>query len=143
MAFHRRDLLALLVRLLSSADKIHCSKRLEEYVEPINESEPITLHFKDGSTATCDLLVGSDGVRSAVRRTMFNKYANEASDRGELEEVSRLRSMIDPVWSGFVVYRTLFPESKLANNNPLLFSDSMSMVRHLNPQSATEHRLHS
>lgn len=33
--------------------------------------DQVTLHFSDGSTATSDLLIGSDGIDSSVRQQMF------------------------------------------------------------------------
>lgn len=32
------------------------------------QNDAITLHFEDGSTAECDVLVGADGIRSRVRK---------------------------------------------------------------------------
>ena len=101
----------LLVKHLRSPDDIlHFSKRLTSYDEPSSLSEPIVLRFADGTKATCDLLIGSDGIKSAVRRTMYNAFAREAS-----EEAGSVASsmMIEPVWSGIVVYRALAPTAGL------------------------------
>ena len=91
---------------------MHFSKRLASYVEPKDASEPVVLHFKDGTEATCDLLVGSDGIRSAVRRTMFTLLADEA-EGADSEQAAAMRSMIDPEWSGIVAYRGLAPTATL------------------------------
>ncbi|PIL34427.1 hypothetical protein GSI_03202 [Ganoderma sinense ZZ0214-1] len=111
--FHRSILQKLLAKHLDMGDRIHFSKRLASYSEP-SPTEPITLTFRDGTTATCDLVIGSDGVRSAVRRTMFNDLANDAQKSGEAEEAARLRTMVDPVFSGQVAYRGLAPASALS-----------------------------
>ncbi|KAI1789079.1 FAD/NAD(P)-binding domain-containing protein [Ganoderma leucocontextum] len=111
--FHRSILQQLLANHLDAGDRIHFSKRLASYSET-SSTEPITLNFKDGTTATCDLVVGSDGVRSAVRRTMFNEYADVAGTRGQAEEAARLREMVEPGFSGEVVYRGLAPASALS-----------------------------
>ena len=101
---------------LHDADQIlHFSKRLASYTEPASLSEPIVLKFRDGTEATCDVLVGSDGIRSAVRRTMFNELADEAEKRGETEEAARLRDMVEPVYSGQIAYRGLVPTSALSD----------------------------
>ncbi|TFK94532.1 FAD/NAD(P)-binding domain-containing protein [Polyporus arcularius HHB13444] len=114
LTFRRSDLQAVLVKHLQAADRIFYSKRLAAYVEPKAGSlDPIVLQFKDGTTATCDLLVGSDGIRSAVRRTMFSELADAAKDNGDSEQAAKLRSMIDPVWSGQVAYRGVVPVDKL------------------------------
>ncbi|PIL34399.1 hypothetical protein GSI_03174 [Ganoderma sinense ZZ0214-1] len=111
--FHRSIFQQLLAKRLNAGENIHFSKRLTSYSET-SPTDPITLNFKDGTTATCDLVIGSDGIRSAVRRTMFNEFANEAESRGEDEEGARLRTMIDPIWSGQVAYRGLAPASALS-----------------------------
>nr|VWO96893.1 Mannitol 1-phosphate dehydrogenase [Ganoderma boninense] len=111
--FHRSILQKLLARHLDAGDRIHFSKRLASYSE-VSPTEPITLSFRDGTTATCDLVVGSDGIRSAVRHTMFNDLADDAENSGQAEEAARLRTMVDPVFSGQVAYRGLAPASALS-----------------------------
>ena len=111
--FHRSILQQLLAKHLDAGDRIHFSKRLVSYSES-PPTEPITLTFRDGTTATCDLVVGSDGIRSAVRRTMFNDLANGAEKDGQAEEATRFRTMIDPIFSGQIAYRGLAPASALS-----------------------------
>lgn len=48
------------------------NKRLLKYtVDESKEVEKITIEFEDGTTATCDVLIGSDGVKSPTRALMF------------------------------------------------------------------------
>ena len=110
--FHRSVLQKLLAKHLDANDRIHFAKRLSSYSET-SPTEPITLNFKDGTTATCDLVVGSDGIRSAVRRTMYNGLGDEAAQRGDIDEAARLREMVEPVFSGQIAYRGLTPASAL------------------------------
>lgn len=49
--------------LLDGLD-VQFGKRFARY----EQGDVITLHFEDGSTAQCDVLVGADGIRSRVRR---------------------------------------------------------------------------
>ncbi len=49
--------------LLDGLD-VRFGKRFERYTE----DGAVTLHFEDGTTAGCDVLVGADGIRSRVRR---------------------------------------------------------------------------
>jgi 2-polyprenyl-6-methoxyphenol hydroxylase-like FAD-dependent oxidoreductase len=49
--------------LLDGLD-VEFGKRFERY----EQGEDITLHFEDGTTARCDVLVGADGIRSRVRQ---------------------------------------------------------------------------
>ncbi|PIL34306.1 hypothetical protein GSI_03081 [Ganoderma sinense ZZ0214-1] len=114
--FHRSVLQKLLARHLGPSIAIHFSKRLVSYIEPTESDEPIVLQFCDGTSAKCDVLVGSDGIRSAVRRSMFNVLADEACGRGEMEDSARIRSMVDPVWSGQVAYRGLIPSAALKSS---------------------------
>ena len=110
--FQRSVLQQLLAKRLDAGNRIHFSKRLASYSET-SPTDPITLNFKDGTTATCDLVIGSDGIRSAVRRTMYNELASESEIRGDTEEAARLREMIEPVFSGQIAYRGLAPASAL------------------------------
>ena len=111
--FQRSQVQNLFAAHLRDADQmLHFSKRLASYVEPKDASEPVVLHFKDGTEATCDLLVGSDGIRSAVRRTMFTLLAHE-TESADSEQAAAMRSMIDPEWSGIVAYRGLAPTAAL------------------------------
>ncbi len=111
--FHRANLQKLFARHLRAYDRIQYAKRLSSYTEPASDSEPVVLKFEDGSEATCDVLVGCDGIKSAVRRTMYSDLAKEAEARGEVEEAARLRALNDPIWSGTVAYRGLVPTSEL------------------------------
>ncbi|WP_434440820.1 FAD-dependent oxidoreductase [Lentzea sp. E54] len=49
--------------LLDGLD-VRFGKRFERY----EQSDDITLYFEDGTTASCDVLVGADGIRSRVRQ---------------------------------------------------------------------------
>jgi 2-polyprenyl-6-methoxyphenol hydroxylase-like FAD-dependent oxidoreductase len=49
--------------LLDGLD-VRFGKRFERY----EQGDDITLHFEDGTTASCDVLVGADGIRSRVRK---------------------------------------------------------------------------
>ena len=111
--FHRADLQKLLATHLRAYDKIQYAKRLASYVEPASEDGPIVLNFQDGTEATCDVLVGCDGIKSAVRHTMYTRLAEEAEAGGHAEEAARLLAMNDPVWSGSVAYRGLIPVAAL------------------------------
>ena len=111
---HRAQFQMLLAKHVRDASTLHFSKRLASYEEPASPDEPIVLKFRDGSEATCDLLVGSDGIRSAVRRTMYTALAAEEKDETRAAELLKI---IDPVWSGIIVYRGLVPIESIAEEN--------------------------
>lgn len=48
-------------------ERLHPLKRLER-VERKDDDSPVVLFFADGSTHECDILVGTDGIDSAVRK---------------------------------------------------------------------------
>ncbi len=78
------------LRRLIPDDAYRMGAVLEDYVE---DDAGVTLHFADGSTDRADLLVGADGFRSAVRAKMLPE--------------------IQPVFSGYVVWRALAQEAEL------------------------------
>jgi len=94
------------------------SKRLLNYT--LEEDGSVLLHFRDGSTVTCDVLVGADGIHSATRQTMIKLAENDAQAAGKDELVKELSraGVKDPVWSGTVAYRSLIPSEKLRELNP-------------------------
>ncbi|RDB27667.1 Salicylate hydroxylase [Hypsizygus marmoreus] len=106
MVFHRADFQQVLLRRLPETCQAHCSKRLRSYIQ--RPSEPIELLFEDGSTTTCDVLIGADGLKSAVRRSFMDEKAERAQS-----QAADLNALIDPVWSGTNAYRALIPAERL------------------------------
>jgi salicylate hydroxylase len=87
-AFHRAKLIQVLYEAVSSHEKgrIHVKKRLVG-LERL-PTEEMKLTFLDGTTATADLVIGADGIRSVVR----SLYVGDT-----------------PIFSGFVAFRGLPP----------------------------------
>lgn len=87
LTIHRGDLLKALEQQLP-ADVIH----LDHGVESVNSSVvPPSIRFERDRSATADLLVGGDGIHSAVRRSLFG------ADQ--------------PEFTGLVSYRAVVPRS--------------------------------
>ena len=121
--FHRAHFLDVLVDRIPQ-DYAHFGKRLTLYRE---DATGVTLQFADGSTATCDILVGCDGINSTVRKEMYEQAWRNGS------KIQDVLSYIDPVWSGSVTYRALVPAHLLRKedgsyhrimNSPMIVSAS-------------------
>ncbi|PPR04128.1 hypothetical protein CVT26_001320 [Gymnopilus dilepis] len=94
--FHRADVQQALLSAQNGC--LHLSHRLISYEE---KEEGIYLHFEGGAIATCDVLVGMDGINSVVRKCLL-------TSRGMSQSPT-----IEPVWAGDIAYRSLIPSEKL------------------------------
>ncbi|MEH2553769.1 salicylate hydroxylase [Bradyrhizobium algeriense] len=67
---HRADLHAVLLEAVRArkADALHTGKKC---VEIKSEPGEVQVRFADGSSATCDALVGADGVHSQIRQSLL------------------------------------------------------------------------
>ncbi|QIX00456.1 hypothetical protein AMS68_005973 [Peltaster fructicola] len=65
---HRAHFLDELVKLVPP-EIAHFGKRLDDYIE--REDGRIVMHFRDGTTAEADAIIGADGIKSKVREIMF------------------------------------------------------------------------
>ncbi|OJJ99878.1 hypothetical protein ASPACDRAFT_1856455 [Aspergillus aculeatus ATCC 16872] len=52
-------------------ERMHASKKLERF--DLNGDGSLTLHFADGTSHECDILIGADGLRSTVRRLILRE----------------------------------------------------------------------
>jgi 2-polyprenyl-6-methoxyphenol hydroxylase-like FAD-dependent oxidoreductase len=89
---HRAELLEELLRPLPP-EIVHFGKTLVRYGE---SGDIVTAHFQDGSLETGDLIIGADGLKSAVR--------------------AQLLGAAPPRYSGYTCWRAVvpFPESRIA-----------------------------
>jgi len=108
-SLHRSDLQQILLQGVPSAN-IHLGKKLKKYVQT-NAPQTIRIEFSDGTSATCDVLVGCDGIRSNTRAQMMR---DEAAITGRSEYLR----CVEPRWTGTTAYRILTPASRLAAKNP-------------------------
>ncbi|KAI0026777.1 hypothetical protein K488DRAFT_64556, partial [Vararia minispora EC-137] len=110
MLIHRSALITALFEGLPPPPlcTIHTSSRLIEFssAQAGVIDGPVILRFADGSTREADVIIGADGVRSAVRNSMFpgGVYVDEVGKCVEVE----------PKWTGVVVYRSLITRGMLA-----------------------------
>lgn len=109
----RADLHQLLFNAIQDKSKIHFSRRLESYQET---GDQLSLIWENAEPITANALIGADGVRSVVRRSLFPQYeiqyAGYAAFRAILPFQQRYRSFWGKatVWMGnnhhVVVYPT-------------------------------------
>ena len=90
---HRAHFLDELVKGVP-AGHAHFNKRLESIED--REGSGIVLHFKDGTTATADAVIGADGIHSATREFLLGERDISAQ----------------PVFAGSVAYRGLVSMDK-------------------------------
>ena len=114
--FHRAEFHGALLNRLPSSCGTFPSKRLESYTQ--QPGDVILLRFQDGSTATCNILLGADGVKSVVRKTMLHEAASSAESQHRKADAAELRSLSEPHFSGFFSYRALIPAEKLSSISP-------------------------
>lgn len=117
MRFHRADFHGVLLSYLPPSCTTHNKKRLISYTQLLEDcpgKSPITLTFKDGSIATCDVLIGADGIKSAVRPCMMRELAEVVNP----DEKQSVLSCMSPIWSGVTAYRTLISSEKLRARCP-------------------------
>ena len=129
LTFHRADFQTVLLRKLPTSYRIHCSKRLRSYEQ--RHGGPITLLFEDGTSAFCDVLVGADGVKSAVRRSLLGEKASRAQSQNNWSEAADITALIEPVWSGTNAYRALIPADRLRSRqgNHRALTQQMKVIK--------------
>lgn len=111
LRYHRPDVLQVLVDHLPERFPTHFDRRLATYTRLPNGK--IELQFEDGFVATCDILIGADGIKSVVRRKMLAEQARDAVAAGRPDEADGILRGIEPRWSGIVAYRALVPTERL------------------------------
>lgn len=114
ITYHRVQFQQILLDRLPITCQVHYSKRLTSYVQA--SSGEITINFLDGSTATCDVLLGADGLKSATRASLFKDLAQKARESSRSDEADSLISCIEPTFSGLVAYRSLIPRERLQDH---------------------------
>ena len=91
LTVHRRDLLAVIASGLPG-ERIHLGHRLVGFA---GQGDVVEAWFDNGARIAVDVLVGADGIHSAVRARLFGDEA--------------------PVFAGCVAYRGLVPAERIAD----------------------------
>ncbi|KAL1725012.1 hypothetical protein EV714DRAFT_288165 [Schizophyllum commune] len=129
---HRADFQTVLVARLKKLgrDNVVCSKRLSSYSDASSSFDAPSPTFSGssssciasyGTVATCDVLIGADGLKSRVRVGMMERMVSEATRQAAGPagaEGEALAAAAQPVWSGFVAYRVLISADKLSERAP-------------------------
>jgi salicylate hydroxylase len=90
LTIHRADLLKALADAFP-VDRVRFGKRVSAIKQ---DADGVDLHFTDGSSDRVDLLVGADGIHSAVRAAMFGAE--------------------QPRFTGVVAFRAVVPAARLS-----------------------------
>lgn len=115
-------------------DVAHFGKRLVSYSQ-VEPDGPLQLCFSDDTTASCDILVGCDGIKSTVRKQMFEEKVAATGQKALLR-------YIDPVWTGTMAYRGLIPVDHLrARHGGEHRTVETPMMVHLNHRPFVGHEL--
>ncbi|EIW81187.1 FAD/NAD(P)-binding domain-containing protein [Coniophora puteana RWD-64-598 SS2] len=112
-SMHRMDFVRVIQNHLPKSCNVHLQKRVQSYAEA--DSGEITIHFADRTTATTDVLVGADGLRSKTRRCMFETAAKVEPPPFDRSQLSKYT---DTSYSGYSIYRDLIPMNKLLAHYP-------------------------
>lgn len=91
---HRSDLLSALLNRLDPG-AVYLGSKVARFQE---EPDCVSLQLEDGRTVWGDVLIGADGVRSAIRAQRFGSP--------------------EPLFSGMVVWRAVFPTSRITAFEP-------------------------
>ncbi|GJJ13755.1 hypothetical protein Clacol_008011 [Clathrus columnatus] len=94
----------------NTTGKIYFGKRCIKYEYDQNTGrKDVENHFKDSTTATCDVLVGSDEIRSVIRKQLVDETAKDKgwSAQDSAVDSSGLR------FSGTVAYRALVDSTSI------------------------------
>ncbi|KAL1702698.1 hypothetical protein EV121DRAFT_209403 [Schizophyllum commune] len=98
MLFHRADFQGMILRHLPPSVRVHLSHRLVGFTESPRvssssniaaDSTEIRLEFENGAAATCDVLIGADGLRSRVRRGLADLAEAEVAAARSGAEAAR------------------------------------------------------
>jgi 2-polyprenyl-6-methoxyphenol hydroxylase-like FAD-dependent oxidoreductase len=116
LRIHRADLQRGLIQhlplLKSSKVQINstCALHLNHHL--INYTQTglggIMLHFDNKPSKECDVLIGSDGIKSTVRQLFLSRLPNP----------QKYRKYYQPMWSGLVAYRGLVSREELEETCP-------------------------
>ncbi|KIL58547.1 hypothetical protein M378DRAFT_27484 [Amanita muscaria Koide BX008] len=116
---HRANLQKILVNHATKRCRLHLSSKLVSYTE---HEDSVQMVFENGSTGTCDLLIGADGVKSVMRRLFLTNQPGDG-----------YKESIDPVWSGSYAYRGIVSSEELFKKLPghRAARDSVMVCSHL------------
>ncbi|KAL5526162.1 hypothetical protein ACEPAG_7500 [Sanghuangporus baumii] len=136
LTLHRADFQRVLAQYAIPPAKPHFGKRIVgyEYADENDRESEIVLRFSDGSTTRTDVLVGADGIRSVVRRDVicrlvkcgvlqldpcsYSIVSNDDDHVRKLDQDALISDLVEPIWSGTIVYRNLIKLEKLEERFP-------------------------
>lgn len=112
LSFHRAVVQKVLLKHISPTIRCHLSRQLVTF-STADPTAPGSIHltFADGHTASCDVLVGADGIKSTVRRQLVRQGISAEERPSATLAVDEIAN---PVWSGTIAYRFLVDSAVIA-----------------------------
>ena len=99
----RADLHSLVFNSIQDKSRIHFSRRLESYEE---KDDQLLLSWQNLPSTTAKALVAADGVRSLVRRSLFNAVAHGENPQ---DSATSVFSQNQAQYAGYAAYRAILP----------------------------------
>ncbi len=122
IGFHCGQFLeALVAHLNPERVTIHFDKHLVTYFQEEGAGSPVEMQFMSGTTATADVLIGSDRIRSAVWHIILESLEVKLGATGLKKDwvlSSTLQNSINLVCSGLVTYCGIIPCAKVEEAHP-------------------------
>lgn len=121
---HRADLHEILVNATEANDpgSILVDHAFERYTET---DDGIEITFANGNTATCDVLIGADGIRSGVRSAMFGpedpKFTGNVAYRGLVNKGDLSDDVVTPASGVAIAPRKAFTRYLVRDGNIINF----------------------
>lgn len=120
LSFHRAALLHALAPLFPS-NRIHFNKKCKDIaLDSSSKSGLYRLYFQDGTSHQAHLVIGADGVRSTVRKVVFQGPAsysdgkrNSQGNGHAFTHGDRLKEDDKLMFTGIKMYRSLVPYDRL------------------------------
>jgi FAD-dependent urate hydroxylase len=139
VAVHRAELQRLMLGKLGGETTLKLNHQLSHFEQA---AKKVRAYFSNGHVAEGDLLIGADGIHSAVRQQLYPKikplYAGYAAHRGVTQfDLNRIQKVAGEHWG----FGKRFGVVPLADNRVYWFTVSTISGKAINPQEPQKEKL--